>query len=154
LKKLILMTLLLSIILQAQSFTKDNILGVWELSSKKLNGFTSFGKEFSENRGESYTLVFNKKGLVKNVTTGAIYNYEIINGNLRIYQTKIYNNNYKVKDTRHYDLWTIDGSYEGCILAKIKVKKMMGYYRKEGYRFCKLEEYPQPTFQSSIVYDF
>jgi len=141
-------------LLQAQSFSKNNILGVWEVSSKKLNGFTTFGKDFSKNRGEVYTLIFNKKGLVKNATTGSIYNYTIINGNLKIYQTKTYKYNHKIKDKKHYDLWAMSGSYEGCNLAKIKVKKLTGCYRKEGYKFCKIEDYPQPTFRSSEDYNF
>jgi hypothetical protein len=127
---------------------------VWEVSSKTIHGFTTFGKDFSKHRGESYTLIFNKKGLVKNATTGSIYNYEVINGNLKIYQTKTYKNNYKIKDKRHYDLWAMSGSYEGCSLAKIKVKKLTGFYRKEGYRFCKIEDYPQPIFSSSEEYNF
>jgi len=148
--KTIILSLILSFttLLQAQSFSKNNILGVWEVSSKKLNGFTSFGKEFSKNRGESYTLIFNKKGLVKNATTGTIYNYEILNGNLKIYQTKIYKNNYKIKDKKHYDLWAITGSFENCSVAKIMKKKLTGYYRKDGYKFCKIQNYPQPTFKS------
>jgi len=148
--KTIILSLILSFttLLQAQSFSKNNILGVWEVSSKKLNGFTSFGKEFSKNRGEAYTLIFNKKGLVKNATTGTIYNYEIINGNLKIYQIKTYKYNYKKKDKNHYDLWAITGSYENCSIAKIVKKKLTGYYRKEGYKFCKIQNYPQPTFKS------
>ena len=47
--------------------------------------------------GNYNPIVFNKKGLVKNKTTGSIYNYEIINHQLKIYQTKTYKNNYKIK---------------------------------------------------------
>jgi len=154
-KNLILVILLsYTTLLQAQSFSKHNILGVWEVSSKKLNGFTTFGKDFSKNRGEAYTLIFNKKGLVKNATTGTIYNYEIINGNLKIYQTKTYKNNYKIKDKRHYDLWAMGGSFENCNVAKIIKKKMIGYHHKDGYKWCKIEDYPQPTFRSSEDYNF
>ena len=154
-KNLILVILLsFTTLLQAQSFSKNNILGVWEVSSKKLNGFTTFGKDFSKNRGEVYTLIFNKKGLVKNATTGSIYNYTIINGNLKIYETKTYKHNHKIKDKRHYDLWAMSGSYEGCILATIKVKNITGFYRQEGYRFCKIEDYPQPTFRSREDFNF
>jgi hypothetical protein len=154
-KNLILVILLsFTTLLQAQSFSKNNILGVWEVSSKKLNGFTTFGKEFSKNRGEVYTLIFNKQGLVKNATTGSIYNYTIINGNLKIYQTKTYKHNYKIKDKRHYDLWAISGSYEGCNLAKIKVKKLTGYYRKDGYKWCKVQDYPHPTFNNIEDFNF
>jgi len=155
-KNLILAILLsFTTLLQAQSFSKNNILGVWEVSSKKIQGFTSFGKDFSsKNRGEVYTLIFNKQGLVKNATTGSIYNYTIINGNLKIYQTKTYKYNYKIKDKKHYDLWAISGSYEGCNLAKIKVKKLTGYYRKDGYKWCKVQDYPHPTFNNIEDFNF
>jgi len=154
--KAIILSLILSFttLLQAQSFSKNNILGVWEVSSKKIEGFTSFGKNFSTNRGLPYILIFNKQGLVKNKTTGSIYNYEIINGNLKIYQTKTYKYNYKIKDKKHYDLWAISGSYEGCNLAKIKVKKLTGYYRKEAYKWCKVQDYPHPTFNSKEDFNF
>jgi len=148
--KIIILSLILSFtsLLQAQSFSKNNILGVWEVSSKKMQGFTSFGKEFSTTRGQSYILIFNKHGFVKNKTTGSIYNYEIINGKLKIYQTKIYKNNYKIKDKKHYDLWAMSGCFENCSVAKIVKKKLTGYYRKDGYKFCKIQNYPQPTFRS------
>lgn len=153
-KTLILMILLSINSLFAQSFTQHNILGVWEVSSKKPNGFTTFGKDFSTNRGEVYTLIFNKRGLVKNQTTGSIYNYEIINSNLKIYQTKTYKNDYKVKDKRHYDLWAFSGSFENCSIAKITEKKLTGYYRKEGYKWCKVQNHPRTTFYTNEDFDF
>jgi hypothetical protein len=73
--------------LSAQQYTQNNITGAWEVSSLKLNGFSSFGKESPTNRGETYTFLFNKRGFVKNQTTNTIYNYEVINGKLKIYQT-------------------------------------------------------------------
>jgi len=151
---LLLIFLSTATLVHAQSFSKHNILGVWEVSSKKLNGFTSFGKEFSRDRGEVYTLIFNRSGHVKNRTTGTIYNYEIIKGQLKIYQTKVYKNNYTIKDKRHYDLWAMAGSFENCNIAKIVKKKIPGYYRKDGYKWCKTENFPQPTVTSSENYKF
>ena len=151
---ILLILLLTSGLLHAQSFSKNNILGVWEVSSKKLNGFTSFGKDFSRNRGEAYTLIFNRSGLVKNKTTGTIYNYEVLRGQLKIYQTKTYRNNYKVKDKKHYDLWAMAGTFENCNVAKIVKKKITGYHRKDGYKWCKTENFPQPTINSSENYKF
>lgn len=139
---------LISLTLNAQSFTQKSILGTWEVSSLKLNGFTSFGNEFSKNRGEIYTLIFNKSGFVKNTTTGSIYNYEVTNKKLKIYQTKTYKNNHQVKDKRHFDIWSITGNFENCNLAKISKKKISGYYRKEGYKWCKVQEYPTPIVNS------
>ena len=152
-KKIILL-FLLSLILNAQSFTSKNILGEWEVSSLKFNGFTSFGKEFSTNRGEVYSLVFNKQGFVKNITTNSVYNYEIINHKLKIYQTKIYRYGNYVKDKKHYDLWKISGTFENCYKSKIIKKKMTGSYRKDGYKWCKVQEYPQPISTTIVNYNF
>jgi len=147
----LLLLLFLSLTIYAKPYTKQSILGVWEVSSKKINGFTTFGKDFSTTRGESYILVFNKKGLVKNKNTGSIYNYEIIQGKLKIYETKTYRNNYKVKDKVRFDLWEMSAYFENCPTAKIITKKMMGYYnKKRAYKWCKIEDYPQATFQTDI----
>jgi hypothetical protein len=142
--KIILVLLSFVVIVGADVFTKSNILGVWEVSSLKLHGFTSFGEDFSRKRGRTYTLLFNKKGEVKNKTTSSIYNYEILNGQLKIYKTKTYRNGYTIKDTRNYDLLEISGAYENCYNVKIVKKKLRGYYKKEGYKWCKAQEYPQP----------
>lgn len=154
-KTTILMILLsITTLLQAESFSKNNILGVWEISSKKLNGFTIFGKEFSSNRGEAYKLLFNKNGFVKNANNGSIYNYEIVKGELKIYETKTYKNNYKVQDKKNFDIWVLSGNFEGCNLAKITIKKLPGYYRKDAYKWCKVENYPKATFYTNEDYDF
>ena len=156
--KTIFLMLLLSIssLLQAQSFTQNNILGVWEVSSLKLNGFTMFGKDNnSKTRGKAYTLVFNKQGLVKNKNTGTIYNYEIIDGGqLKVYQTKTYRNNYKIKDKRHYDLMAMSGTFEGCQVVKVITKRITGHFRKEGYLWCKVQNYPQKIILNTEDYDF
>lgn len=154
-KNLILMILLSMSSLYAQSFTKHNILGVWEVSSKKLNGFTVFGKDFSKTRGEAYTLIFSKNNKVKNKTTGEIYHYEIINGQLKIYQSKTYgSNNYQVKQKNKYDLFSMSGTFEGCKVVKITKKKITGYYRKDGYKWCKVQDYPKATFYTNEDFKF
>ncbi len=134
---------------QIQAYSTENILGVWEVSSLELNGFTSFGSEFSRKRGEVYTLIFNKQGYVKNQTTQSIYNYEVLKeGTLKIYKTKTYRYGNQVKDKNHYDLWQISGSYENCYQAKVVKKKMTGYYQKEGYKWCKVQDFPKPVTTS------
>ncbi len=142
------------VILNAKGYTKQSILGVWEVSSLKSNGFTSFGKEFSTNRGESYTLIFNKNGFVKNQTTNTIYNYEVINGELKIYQTKTYKYGNQIKDKRHYDIWKISGVFKNCYKSKIIKKKITGYYRKEGYKWCKVQGYSHPISITIPNYNF
>ena len=144
--------ILIAITLNAQVFTKNNILGVWEVSSLKHNGFTSFGSEFSRSRGETYTLVFNKKAKVKNQTTNTIYNYEIANGKLKIYKSKKYKYGNVIKDKRHYDLFKINSSYENCFKVKIIKKKIPGYYKRAGYKWCKVQEYPKAV--KIINYNF
>jgi len=153
-KNLIFTILISAINLNAQVFTKDNILGVWEVSSIKPHGFTSFGKEFSKNRSEAYTLLFNRHGFVKNKTTNTIYNYELINNQLFIYQTKTYRNNYQVKNKKRFDLWQISGTFENCYKAKIKTKRIGGYYNKKGYRWCKIQEIAKPIIYSKEDFNF
>ena len=145
--------ILIAVTLNGQAFSKNNILGVWEVSSLKANGFTVFGSDFSRKRGEVYTLVFNKYSKVKNQTTNTIYNYEIVNGKLKIYKNKKYKySNYEVKDKRHYDLFKIDSLYKNCYKVKIIKKKIPGYYRKNGYKWCKVQEYPKAV--KIINYNF
>ncbi len=43
-------------------------------------------------------LIFNKTGQVKSQTKNTLYNYKIVNNQLKIYQTKAYKNNYEVKE--------------------------------------------------------
>ena len=86
--RLLVIILLTLTALQAQSFSKQKLLGSWELSSVKLNSFISFGKYIGKQRGEVLKLVFNQQGRVKVINTGDIYNYEILNGDLKIYETK------------------------------------------------------------------
>ena len=153
-KKLIFIILISVISLNAQVFTKGNILGVWKVSSIKPQGFTSFGKEFSKNRSETYTLLFNRQGFVKNKTTNTIYNYDIINNQLRIYQTKTYRNNYQIKNKKRFDLWQISDTFENCYKAEIKTKKLGGYYNKQGYKWCKIQGLPKPIIYLKEDFNF
>ncbi len=148
------LTLLASTSVQAQTYTKDSILGVWEVSSLKLNGSPSFGKEVSQKRGEAYRLLFSKNNKVKNQNTGTIYNYEVLNGELKIYQLSKYGNNYQHKNPNRYDLWKFAGDFENCTKSKVISKKIPGYYRKEGYKWCKVEDYPQITKTTESDYNF
>ena len=134
----------------AQSFSRSLLVGQWEISSVKPNGFVSFGVDISTSRGDSYTLLFNKTGEVKNETTGEVYNYELQGGNLKIYKTCTYSHGNKFKEKYRYDLLRITQRYEGCLLVKIVRKKMVGYNDKKGYKWCKVEEYPQPVYTSPV----
>jgi len=146
----LLLILLTLVALQAGGFSKPMLLGSWELSSVKLNATVAFGKYLGKQRGEILELVFNQQGRVKVLTTGDIYNYEIINGQLKIYETKVYRNNYKVKNKNRYDLFKIVGNFEGCKEMKVAKKKIPGYTSRNNLKMCKISNLPQPTYQESI----
>lgn len=148
--KFITLLLLTLLILQAQNFTKKTILGSWELSSAKLNKTVSFGNYIGKQRNGTLELLFNTRGQIKVVETGDIYNYEVVQGQLKIYETKIYKNDYRVKNKNRYDLLKIVGDIEGCPVVKIVKKKLPGYKSRYDLKMCKLANYPQPTYQESI----
>jgi hypothetical protein len=147
-KLLILFTLLYSSIF-AQEFSKSNILGFWEFSSAKPNSSISFGKYIGQKRGEVLTIAFNPQGRLKVLSTGDVYNYEIINGELKIYESKFYNNNYEIKQKNRYDLMQIVGQVEGCYEVQVIKKKIPGLKSRDNYKACKIQEFPQPTVQVS-----
>ncbi len=136
--------------LQAQGFTKEDILGEWELSSSKLNRFIAFGTYIGTTRNESLTLLFSPRGKVKVLETGDVYNYELITGLIKIYQIKKYGKNTYIKRKKYYDVLQSFGDYEGCKKVKVVTKKIPGYKSKHLYKMCKISDYPQPTYQESI----
>ena len=148
--RLLLATLLFTLTLSAQSFSERTILGVWQISSVKTNGFISFGKEIGKERRETWTLIFNREGRLKVQETGTVYNYEIVGGKLKIYETRVGYNGWETKRKNLYDLMQIDGRYEGCYVVKTKVKKITGIKKKDGFKMCKVEEMPTPTYQRGI----
>ncbi|MEA3522969.1 MAG: hypothetical protein U9R50_08325 [Campylobacterota bacterium] len=148
-KTIILLLFTLSL-LQAQNFTKQNLLGKWELSSAKSNKPVAFGNYIGKERNEVIELLFNPQGQLKIVKTNEIYNYEVVHGQLKIYDTKVYRGNYQVKRKNRYDLFKIIGPYEGCSLVKLMKKKIPGYNPKRDLKMCKVSNYPQPTYQENI----
>lgn len=149
--KLITILLLTLISLQAQNFTKQNLLGMWEISSAKINKSVAFGNYIGKERNEVLELLFNPQGLMKIVKTGEVYNYEVVQGQLKIYETEVYRNNYKIKRKNRYDLFKIIGSIEGCKRVKLMKKKIPGYNPKRDLKMCKTSNLPQPTYQESIT---
>ncbi len=136
---------------QAQSFSKQRLLGSWELSSAKINRTVAFAKYIGKERNEALELVFNKRGQMKIPKTGEVFNYEVIQGKLKIYETKVYRNNYQIKQKNRYDLLKIIGNVEGCQLVKIVKKKIPGYKSRHDLKMCKIANYPQPTYQTDIL---
>ena len=148
--KLMPIILAITLSLNAQNFTKQNLLGMWELSSAKLNKTVAFGNYIGKERNEVLELLFNPQGQLKVVKTGEVFNYEVIQGQLKIYETEVYGNDYRVKRKHRYDLFKIKGSVEGCKLVKLMKKKIPGYNPKRDLKMCKISNYPQPTYQESI----
>ena len=136
--------------LNAQSFSKQMLLGEWELSSAKLNTAVFFGRYVSKHRNSTLTLLFNKTGFLKVAQIGEVYNYEVVQGQLKIYETKEYKNGYKVRRKSQYDLFKIVGSVDGCLEVKLTKKKIPGYKPNRNLKMCKLSNFPQPTYQESI----
>lgn len=148
--KLITLLLLTLLSLQAQNFSKQNLLGSWELSSSQINSSVAFGTYIGKTRNEVLELLFNTQGQMKVLKSGDVYNYEVINGELKIYDTKVYNKNYQVKRKSRYDLMKIVGTFEGCYKVKIVQKKIPGYKSKYDLKMCKSSNYPQPTYEDSV----
>ena len=153
--KHILLIALTLLTLQAQSFSKQSLLGTWEYSSIRLNSFVAFGNYIGTQRGEIIKLVFNRQGRVKVLPVGDVYNYEVINGELKFYETKVYKGGYKVKRKNRYDLLKIVGNVEGCKEIKVLKKKIPVYKSGRNYKMCKVGEYPKPTYSESVSkYEF
>ena len=149
LKQIILILVTLAT-LQAQNFSKQTLLGMWELSSVNLNATVAFGTYLGKERGEVLQLLFNPQGRVKVLSTDDVYNYAVQNGELVIYQTKVYRNNYKIKNKNRYDLFKIVQTFEGCQEVKVIKKKIPGYTSKYNLKMCKISNLPQPTYQENI----
>ena len=123
---------------------------MWEISSAKLNKTVAFGNYIGKERNEVLELLFNPQGQMKVVKTNEVYNYEVIQGQLKIYDTKVYRNDYRVKRKNRYDLFKIIGSFEGCKLVKLMKKKIPGYNPKRDLKMCKISNMPQPIYQENI----
>lgn len=133
--KLVLFLLLFIQIVQAQTLSKHKLLGSWELSSMKENSFVVFGTYIGTTRGESIKLVFQRNNKVKVFPSGDVYEYELQNSQLKIYQLrKAYNN--KLKKTHHYDLFSLQNMHNGCYSLKILKKKIVGYNPHKKLKMC------------------
>jgi hypothetical protein len=146
----VLLSILIISAIHAQSFSKEMLLGSWELSSVNLNSTVSFGKYHGKQRGEILELVFNPQGRIRVLNTNDVYNFEIEDGQLKIYETKVYKNSYKVKYKYRYDLFKIVGDFEGCKEIKVAKKKIPGYTSRYHLKMCKISNLPQPTYKEEI----
>ncbi len=148
--KYLLLLIALTNIINAQNFSKQKLLGSWELSAAKVNQTIAFVHYIGKKRNEVLTLLFNPQGQMKVVNTGEIYNYETPKGALQIYETKVYRGDYVVKRKNHYDLFKIIGTVEGCYRVKLIEKKIPGYNPHRDMKMCKISNLPEPTYQESV----
>lgn len=153
--KYLLLTFFIFFSLDAQSFSEDTLQGRWELSSAQANKSVAFINYIGQERNEVLELLFNKRGQMKILKTDEVYNYEIKQGKLKVYETKVYKNNYIVKQKHRYDLFQIIGSIDGCKLVRLEKKKIPGYNPKRDLKMCKIANYPKVIYQDDKTrYDF
>ena len=144
-KKIILAILMVSTMLSASSLR--NIYGTWVITSLDERGTTVFGKDVERNRGGEFTLEFNKQKRVQVVEKGSVYEFAVKGNKLYISDKKRYlQNGMRYNKKYHVDILTESGRRGNCIVVKYTQKGLNGYYRKEGYKMCKVENYPQPTY--------
>jgi len=148
--KIIILLLFTLLTLNAQNFSKRTLLGEWKLASAKLNSTVFFGRYIGKQRNGTITLLFNKTGFLKVAETGEVYNYDVVQGQLKIYETKEYKYGYKMRRKSQYDLFKIVGRVDGCFEVKLTEKKIPGYKPKRNLKMCKLSNFPQPTYQERI----
>ena len=126
------------------------ITGEWVIEGYKPNQTIYFADYIGKKRNETLTLFFNRRGKVKVIETGKIYNYEITNGKLKVYKSRFYGNNHEVKERSRYNLLTFTPLPDGCYRMKTVVQKMpLSISRKEGVKICKTSNYPVATTQVS-----
>ena len=141
--------------LYSSSFTKQNILGEWRIEGYKENKTIQFGSYIGKKRNETITLLFNRTGSVKVLETNDIYNYEIVKGKLKIYQTKEYRNGYLKKIKHRYNLMELTSNSEGCYIMKTTTMKIHGSYKtKHGVKICKINNLPTPITTTQHDYNF
>jgi len=136
-----LLILFFTLNLNAATFTKEKLIGTWELSSEKINSTVSFGSHIGKKRNEIIILKFSRNGILK-TNLNQTFNYEVKNGTFVIYKTKIYKNDFRVKNKNRYDQLKIIGTKEDCYKVKVIKKKIPGYKSKNNYKMCKVENYP------------
>ena len=141
--KKILALLVLSSYLFSYDFTYKNILGAWIVEPYKENKTISFGTYIGKYRNETITLFFNRRGMLKVQETGDVYNYEIIDNDLKIYKTKMYKHGFSKKLKKKYQLLRLVKRDGICFRMKvIKSKMPNSYVKKDGVRICKIRNYP------------
>ena len=130
-KKIILSMTLISSILSAD-FLKD-MNGLWFVSSIDGRKGTVFGTDIESKRGSKLTIeIQNNNILVQE--NGTLYNSLFVKDKLYLSKSEI-----DISNLNNVDVLTESGKYKGCIVVKYTNKGLKGYYRKEGYKICKIK---------------
>ena len=151
-KTLILITMLVVNSLFATTFSQQGMLGVWEISAEKDSGLVAWGQDRPKNRGETWTLDFNRQRIVVNRSKGSTYEYFVDeDGKLNIFKRKFKNNKRYSKITKKSRMYIVrkeTGMYNGCVLIKIQTNMFTQYKSNRKYRMCKIQNESVPVYQT------
>jgi len=149
-KKVLLLCLTL-LTLNAENFSKQKLMGLWELSSSHVNSTVVFGTYIGKQRAEVLEMRFNPQGVLQVEKGKDLYNYEVVKGELMIYVYKKNRNSYELRYAKSkHDLFKIVGKVDGCLKVKVVKKKIPGYKSRYDLKMCKISNYPKATYQDSI----
>ena len=130
-KKIILSITLLSSILSADFLTDMN--GLWFVSSIDGRKGTVFGNDIESKRGSKLTIEIKGNNILVQ-ENGTLYNSLFIKDKLYLSKSKI-----DMENLNNVDILKESGKYKGCTVLKYIKKGLKGYYRKEGYKICKIK---------------
>jgi hypothetical protein len=141
--------------LYAQSFSKELLLGEWEISVARLHRTISFLRYIGDSRDEVLKLYFNQRGKLKVMPINQVYNYEVVDGKLKIYEIKKTASGYIYYAKNQYDLFEIVGNYESCLKVKLIKKKIPGLKKRYDYKMCKISNISKPVYyENRSKFDF
>jgi len=144
-KKITMILMAMALVGTALMARGGNMAGTWTFGSPKGDRSITFGKDRGRQKGSEFTLEFNRQGKVRINETGSVYFYRMKNGQLELTDKR---KNFDLNRKNRIDVLRFSGSLDnGCKLMKYTNKGMGGSTSKRGYRMCKVESFPQPTYQ-------
>lgn len=135
------------------SMNYKTIQGEWRVESYKFNGFVSFANTIGKQRNDTLTLLFNKSGKLKVLETNNVYDYEIINDNLKIYKVKTYGDNFVKRLEHKYSLLSFTKEHNFYKVKTLK-NKISGYTPSYDLKFTKMNNMPAPVIATQHNYNF
>lgn len=134
-------------------FDYSDMQGEWKVESYKRNGFVSFANIIGKKRNATLTLLFNKSGKLKILETNEVFDYEIINGSLKIYELKTFRDNYIKRMDHKYSLLSFSKEQNFYKVKTLK-NKISGYTPGYSLKFTKINDIPTPVVQNRYDYNF